>query len=249
MKIASRTYRFLRLKKSDSIIFSSSVIPGNERTVQILKDSFYRQGANVFHYQMMDIHASGHAYQEELKKMYILLRPKFFMPLHGQYSMLVKNGEIAAEQGVKKQNILVVENGTIIHLTPERALLEKDRVSANYVMVDGLGIGDVGEVVLRDRQTLAQDGMFVIVAAVDKQEGKVRGSPDIISRGFVYLRESKELLKETRKRVIGIVNEATGSGTAVNWSHIKDEIRNKIGDFLFSKTKRRPMVLPVIIEV
>ena len=144
---------------------------------------------------------------------------------------------------------MIAENGWVINLTPERIFTEKERVPSNYVMVDGLGIGDVGEVVLRDRQTLAKDGMFVIIAVVDRQAGKVKGSPDIISRGFVYLRESKELLKETRRRVIGIVNRAAGSGGAVNWTYVKDELRNKIGEFLFSRTKRRPMVLPVVIEV
>ncbi len=249
MKIATGEYRFLKLKKGDAVIFSSSVIPGNERTVQYLKDEFYRQGAKVYHYQMMDIHASGHAHQEELLEMLKMMKPKYFIPLHGQYSMLVKHVELAEKTGVKKQNAIVAENGQIINLNQRRISVAKETVSSNYVMVDGLGIGDVGEVVLRDRQALAKDGMFVIVVAVDRQAGKVRGSPDIISRGFVYLRESKELLKETRKKVIGIVDRAAGSGGAVNWSYVKDELRNKIGQFLFSRTKRRPMVLPVVIEV
>ncbi len=249
MKIANREYKFLQLKKGDTVIFSSSVIPGNERTVQFLKDEFYRQGAKVFHYQMMDIHASGHAYQQELKQMIRIMKPKFFLPIHGQYSMLVRHAELAELEGISRKNIVVAENGQVITLNSEKISISKERVPANYVMVDGLGIGDVGEVVLRDRQNLARDGMFVIVAVVDRQTGKVRGSPDIISRGFVYLRESKELLRETRKRVIGIVNRAVGSGGAVNWTYVKDEIRNKIGEFLFSRTKRRPMVLPVVIEV
>ena len=163
--------------------------------------------------------------------------------------MLVRHAELAEEMGIRKENILVAENGQVINLTANRIFIDQKRVPSNYVMVDGLGIGDVGEVVLRDRQTLAKDGMFVIIVVVDRQAGKVRGSPDIISRGFVYLRESKELLKETRLRVIRIVNRAAGSRGAVNWSYVKDEIRNKIGEFLFSRTKRRPMVLPVIIEV
>ncbi|MDI6883312.1 MAG: ribonuclease J [Patescibacteria group bacterium] len=249
MKIANKEYKFLRLKKGDTIIFSSSVVPGNERTVQILKDEFHRQGTKVFHYQMMDIHASGHAHRQELTQMLQIMKPKFFLPIHGQYSMLVSHAELAKVQGIPKENIVVAENGDVINLSPKRIFLEKTEIPSNYVMVDGLGIGDVGEVVLRDRQTLAQDGMFVIVAVVDRQAGKVRGSPDIISRGFVYLRESKELLKETRKRVIAIVDRAAGSGGAVNWAYVKDELRNKIGQFLFYKTKRRPIVLPVVIEV
>jgi ribonuclease J len=249
MRIATKEHPFLRFKKGDTVIFSSSVIPGNERTVQMLKDDILRQGAKVFHYKMMDIHAGGHAQKEELKEMIKIMRPKFFLPIHGQYSMLVSHTELAKESGISEKNILVAENGNLINLNQKRIFIEKETVPANYVMVDGLGIGDVGEVVLRDRQMLARDGMFVIVAVVDRKTGQVKGSPDIISRGFVYLRESKELLRETRKRVIGIVNRAAGTGGAVNWSYIKDEIRNKLGEFLFSKTQRRPMILPVIIEV
>ncbi len=249
MRIVNREHRLLRLKKRDTVIFSSSIVPGNERTVQFLKDGILRQGAKVFHYKMMDIHAGGHAQQVELKKMMQLLKPKFFIPIHGQYSMLAQHGELAKNQGIPEKNIVVAENGQIVSLDQKGIFMERKTVPSNYVMVDGLGIGDVGEVVLRDRQALAEDGMFVIVAVIDRQTGKVRGSPDIISRGFVYLRESKELLRETRKKVIQIVNKAAGSGGAVNWAYVKDEIKNKIGQFLFSKTQRRPMVLPVVIEV
>ena len=150
---------------------------------------------------------------------------------------------------MEEKNVIVAENGNVINLNQKRIFIEKEKVPSNYVMIDGLGIGDVGQVVLRDRQMLAEDGMFVIVVIVERQTGKVRGSPDIISRGFVYLRESKELLRDTRKRVIEIVERATGTGGAVNWSYIKAEIRNKIGQFLFSRTQRRPMILPVVIEV
>ena len=249
MRIASKEHPFIKIKKGDTVIFSSSVIPGNERTVQIMKDEIMRQGAKVFHYKMMDIHAGGHAKSEELKEMLKIMQPKFFMPIHGQYSMLVAHSQLAKEKGMEEKNVLVAENGNIINLNQKRIFIEKEKVPSNYVMIDGLGIGDVGQVVLRDRQMLAEDGMFVIVVIVERQTGKVRGSPDIISRGFVYLRESKELLRDTRKRVIGIVERATGTGGAVNWSYIKDEIRNKIGQFLFSRTQRRPMILPVVIEV
>jgi len=249
MRIANREHKFIRIKKGDTIIFSSSIVPGNERSVQALKDEFHRQRARVFHYKMMDIHASGHARQEELKQMLQLMKPKFFLPIYGQYSMLVRHAELAEEEGIPKKNIVVAENGQVINLNQKRIFIEREMVPSNHVMVDGLGIGDVGEVVLRDRQNLARDGMFVIVAVVDRTSGKVKGSPDIISRGFVYLRESKELLKETRKKVIDIVDRAASSGGAVNWIYIKDEIRNNIGQFLFSKTQRRPMILPVVIEV
>ena len=249
MRIALREHSFIRLKRGDTVILSSSVIPGNERTVQILKDGILRQKTKVFHYKMMDIHAGGHAQQEELKEMIKIMRPRFFLPIHGQYSMLVSHAELAEEAGVRERNIIVAENGQVINLFPERIFIEKKAVPSNYVMVDGLGIGDVGEVVLRDRHMLARDGMFVIVVVIDRKTGRVKGSPDIISRGFVYLRESKELLRDTRRKVIEIVNRAAGSGEVVNWSYIKDEIRNKIGQFLYTKTKRRPIILPVVIEV
>ena len=249
MRIVNREYKFLKIKKGDSVIFSSSVIPGNERTVQFLKDELYRQGARVFHYKMMDIHAGGHAQKEELRQMVEIMKPKFFMPIHGQYSMLINHAEIAKSSGIPEKNIVVAENGAVVNLSTKKISIEKKVVESNYIMVDGLGIGDVGEIVLRDRQMLAKDGMFVIVAVVDRQTGRVRGSPDIISRGFVYLRESKELLRDTRKKVIAIVDKAAGSGGAVNWAFVKDEIRNKIGNFLYTKTQRRPMILPVVIEV
>jgi ribonuclease J len=249
MRIANGEHRSIKLKKEDTVIFSSSVIPGNERTVQFLKDQLYRQKVKVFHYKMMDIHAGGHAQREELRQMIQMMKPKFFIPIHGQYSMLMNHAELAKEQGIPEKNLIVVENGQIVELNKDQMSLAKEKVESNYIMVDGLGVGDVGEVVLRDRQTLAEDGMFVIVTVIDRTTGKVKGSPDIISRGFVYLRESKELLYETRKRVVEIVNKSTGTGGAVNWSYVKDNIRNRIGDFLYSRTERRPMILPVVIEV
>jgi len=249
MRIANGEHKFVRLRKQDTVIFSSSVVPGNERTVQVLKDELYRQQVRVFHYKMMDIHAGGHGQEEELKEMIDIMKPKFFLPIHGQYSMLVNHAILASETGIPEKNIAVVENGQVIDLTENKIAVEPKPVESNYIMVDGLGVGDVGEVVLRDRQTLSQDGMFVVVAIIDRKTGKVKGSPDIISRGFVYLKESKLLLRDTRRRVIDIVEKSTGSGGAVNWSYVKDNVRNYIGDFLYSRTQRRPMVLPVIIEV
>jgi len=249
MRIANKEHKFFRIKKGDAIIFSSSVVPGNERAVQNLKDSLYKQEAEVFHYKMMDIHAGGHAQREELKEMIRIMNPKFFMPVHGQYSMMYNHAEIAEKEGIPKKRIILADNGKVINLSPEGFSFSPKSVPANPIMIDGLGVGDVGEIVLRDRQLLSKDGMFVIVVAIDKQAGKVKGSPDIISRGFVYLRESKGLLFETRKKVINIVNKATGGSGAVNWVYVKNEIRNKIGDFLHTKTQRRPMILPVVIEV
>ncbi len=249
MRIANREHKYLKLKKGDTVIFSSSVIPGNERTVQIMKDELLRQGAKIFHYKMMDIHASGHGRKKELERMIRIMKPKFFMPIHGQYSMMVAHADIAKSLGIPEKNIILAENGQKINISKNEWFIEKKPVPANYVMVDGLGVGDVGEIVLRDRKILAKDGIFVLIVVVDRQLGRVKGSPDIISRGFVYLRESKELLRETRKRTIAIVNKAIGSGRAVNWAYVKDELRNKIGQFLFERTQRRPMVLPVVIEV
>jgi ribonuclease J len=249
MRMVNKEHRFWKLKKGDTAIFSSSVIPGNERTVQFMKDEIMRQGVKVFHYKMMDIHAGGHGQKVELEEMIDIMNPQFFLPIHGQYSMLFSHAEIAKGAGIPEKNIVIAENGKIITLNQRRIFIERESVPSNYIMIDGLGVGDVGEVVLRDRQMLSQDGMFVIVAVVDKKTGKVRGSPDIISRGFVYLRESRDLLHETRKKVVSIVDHAVTSGGAVNWIYIKDEIKNKIGQFLFSKTQRRPIILPVVIEV
>ncbi|MDD2731989.1 MAG: ribonuclease J [Candidatus Pacebacteria bacterium] len=249
MRIVNKEHKFLRLKKGDEVIFSSSVIPGNERTVQAVKDELYRQKVKVYHYKIMDIHAGGHAQKEELKEMIKIIRPKFFMPVHGQVSMLATHGEIAEDAGVKKENIIIANNGQIIDVNQNEFSFEKKTAPSNYIMVDGLGIGDVGEIVLRDRQMLSKDGMFVIVAVVDRLTGQVKGSPDIISRGFIYLRESKDLLSQTRKKVINIINSTAGKGGAVNWTYVKNEVRDKIGQFLFSKTERRPIILPVIIEV
>ena len=171
------------------------------------------------------------------------------MPIHGQVSMLVNHAKLAQRNGMQEKDTLVAENGQIVTLSPTQAVLEKTRVPANYIMVDGLGVGDVGEIVLRDRQSLAKDGIFVIIIVVDRQTGNVKGSPDIISRGFIYLRESKDLLREVRKITIATVNRSTGAGGPINWVYIRDVVRNKISEFLFTKTERRPMVLPVIIEV
>jgi len=250
MKVTTGEHPSISIKPGDTIVFSSSVIPGNERTVQMLKDDFIRQKANVFHYKMMDIHAGGHAQRDEIKQMIDIMKPKFFMPVHGQYSMLFANSRLAQDEcGIKEENVIIADNGQIINLTPEKVFIEKKTIPSEYVMVDGLGIGDVGEVVIRDRQMLAKDGIFVIIAVVNRKTGKVQESPDIISRGFVYLKESKDLLYQARKKVIITIEKATGSGQVINWTYIKDNVRNTLGDFLFQKTQRRPMILPVIIEV
>ncbi len=250
MRLATGQHKFLTLGPEDTVIFSSSIVPGNERAVQMLKDQLYRLGAHVYHYKMMDIHAGGHAQREELAEMMRLLKPAYFMPMHGQYSMLVEHAKLAQKVlNLPPENTIVAENGQVVEASSQKVILTKEEVPCSLVMVDGLGIGDVGQVVLRDRQTLAEDGMFVIIALVDRKRGKVRSSPDIISRGFVYLKESKNLLFEARKRTIEIINRASGNAHGANWLYVKEEVRNKLGDFLFTKTHRRPMILPVIIEV
>lgn len=249
MRIVNGEHRSIKLQKNDTVMFSSSVIPGNERNVQILRDQLYRQGIKVFHYQMMDIHTGGHAKREDLREMIQLIRPKFFMPVHGQYSMMINHIELAKQEGIPEENSIIADNGSIIHVTPEKWWMDKETAPSTYVFVDGLGVGDVGNVVLRDRQVLAQDGMFVIVTTVDSRTGRVKTSPDIISRGFVYLRENTDLLNEVRKRVRTIVERKTIGRGPINWIYLKDEIKEKIGSFLFQKTERRPMVLPVVIEV
>jgi len=248
MRIANREHRVIRIREDDTMIFSSSIVPGNERSVQYLKDALARQGARIFHYKTLDIHASGHAYAEDLKLMLSLVKPKFLIPIHGQYSMLKAHAELGQSMGIPREYTAVGYNGAIIEFNRERIQVRDEQIQAQYVFVDGLGVGDVREVVLRDRQMMAQDGMFVIVAIVDRREGRVRGEPDVISRGFVYLRESGPLLAEARKRVKMLV-EQSGKMKPVNWTYVRDNIREDLGKFFFQKTQRRPMVLPVIIEV
>lgn len=249
-RIASGEHRQVQIKKGDTVILSSSVIPGNERAVQALRDEFARQGALVYHYKMMDIHSSGHAPQEELKTVMRSVHPKFFIPIHGYYFMRWRNAKHAQEAlGLKPEATIIADNGVVVLLKKNSAAISETRLPAGYVMVDGLGVGDVREVVLRDRQVLSADGIFVVIAVVDSATGKVKTSPDIISRGFVYLRESKELLFETRKIIRRVIEEAASKMHPVNWSFVKDILRERISSFLFRKTKRRPMVLPVIIEV
>lgn len=247
MRIASGAHRYVKLREADAIIFSSSVIQGNERTVQRMRDLLYRMGVNVYHYQMMDIHTGGHALQEDLKRMVTYMRPKFFLPNHGYYSMMITHARLAQEVGIPKENCIIPDNGNIIHVSPEEWWFDKKSAPVDNVMVDGLGVGDVGNVVIRDRQVLAEDGMFVIVALVDSKTGTVRGSPDIISRGFVYLKENKELLAQVRRKVKNLV--AKSSTNPINWTDLKEVLKEEVGLFLFQQTERRPMILPVVIEV
>ena len=249
MRIAHKEHRFVHIQKGDTVIFSSSVVPGNERSVSALKDILVYQGAKIIHSKLMDVHASGHAQVEDLKLMLNLVKPKYLIPIHGNHFMLRMHAEIAESMGMPHENALVLSNGTAAVFKNGKVSIPKGRAPTNYVMVDGLGIGDVGNVVLRDRQMMAKDGIFVIISTVDTQTGKLKGNPDIVSRGFVYLRESQELLMDVRRQVRKIIEGSFAKEHTLNASYLKDEIRNKTGQFLFQKTERRPMVIPVIIEV
>jgi len=248
MRITNGEHRYFELRKRDTVVFSSSVIPGNERTVQNLRDDILRQGADVYHYKMMDIHAKGHAQSEEVTRMIEIMKPNFLIPIHGQYSMLVKHKKLADKTGIPEKT-LIVENGEPIILTPEKLYKDEKTVNAKPVMVDGSGVGDVGGVVLYDRKELAESGIFVVIVVLDKKTKKLKNSPDIISRGFVYLRESQDLLAETRNKTREIIKEASKSRKKSKPEEIKKTMERKIEDFLYSKTKRRPIVLPVVIEV
>jgi ribonuclease J len=224
------------------------VIPGNERTVQSLKDTLVKQGAKVYHYANLDVHAGGHAKQEDLKLMMRLTKPQYLIPIHGNRFLLEGHRVLGEEVGIPKENIFVAENGQIMEFDEKGARLTTEKVPTEYIMVDGLGVGDVSEVVLRDRMALAEDGVFVVIATIDRKTGGLVGSPDIISRGFVYMRENKELIERARTFVKGLLKDKDPKTPAFDET-LRNKIRNDVGQFLFTATKRRPMVLPVIIEV
>lgn len=248
-RIISGAHRHVRLKKQDTVVLSSSIIPGNERTIQRLKDSLYRQSDNVIHGNIMDIHVSGHANREDIAYMLKIARPDYFIPVYANHYMLKEAAKLARENGFNPEKIFVPDNGQVIEADKNGVRLTKEKVLTNYVMVDGLGVGDVGQIVLRDRQVMAQDGMLVVVVQVNQKTGLVEASPDIISRGFIYMKESKELLFELRQKIKEIVRVSTGGHPNIDPEHIRNNLRDEIGKFLFQKTERRPMVLPVVIEV
>lgn len=248
MRIANGEHKQVQLRPSDTVILSSSIIPGNERSVQTVKDNIARQGPTIYHYKMLDIHSSGHAPQEELKTVMRLTQPRFFMPIHGYYFMRLRNAKHAQEVlELKPEETIMTDNGRIVEFRKDSITVTEEDVPAYYVMVDGLGVGDVGEVVLRDRRALAQEGMVVVIATLDKQTGRFLKNPDIISRGFIYLKENKDLVEELRKRIKNLI--ARVPRHQVDPDYTKSLMRDQIGQFLYNKTKRRPMILPVIIEV
>jgi ribonuclease J len=250
MRILNNEHRFVKVHHGDTFVFSSSVIPGNERSVQGMKDTLYKKGAHVIHYKMMDIHSGGHARQEDLKMMINLVRPKYLIPIHGTYYMLKIHGELGEEVGLKKENILLGENGRVFEFDKkQQGRITNEKINTSFVMVDGIGNGDVGNVVLRDRQHLSEDGMFTIVTVVDRTKKRVIGEPQVSSRGFIYVKENFDLVNETKARVKKDVNKIISNEATPNWNYIKKNIQEDVGKFLFQKTQRRPMILPIIIEV
>lgn len=251
-RIANKEHKDIGIEKNDLVIFSSSVVQGNERSVAYLMDSLIKQGAEILHYKMLDVHAGGHARAEETKTMIRLLNPKFFIPIQQHYHVLKQHADIAESIGIPKERIQIPENGIIMDFEKRKSgeiAMKKapKKAPSEYVMVDGLGVGDVSHVVLRDRQVLAEDGIFVVILTVNKQ-GDLTFNPHIISRGFVYLDQNKKLLADTREKIKQLM-KTRDKRVSLNSTYVKNKIRNEIGQFLYNKTERRPMVLPVIIEV
>jgi ribonuclease J len=252
-RVVNGEHRTISLKHGDTVLFSSSVVPGNERSVQNVMDMLVRKGAKIINYKMLDIHAGGHAKEEDLKLAMRLFKPEYFMPIEGNHYMLRAHADLAEVVGIPNNKIFVADNGQVVTFQRQSdgksiGELTKEKVPSEYIMVDGLGVGDVSEIVLRDRRMMAEDGMIVIITTIDSKTGSIIGNPDLISRGFVYMKENRDLIEKTRMRVKKIVKDKNPM-TAADDDYIKNKIRNDIGQFLFNATKRRPMVLPVVIKV
>ena len=245
-RIANQDHRQVRIQHGDTVILSATPVPGNEKMVNRTINNLFRQGAEVLYQAIANVHVSGHAAQEELKLMINLLRPTYVMPIHGEYRQLILHGKLAYSLGIPEDHIVIGEDGDIITVSPE-SIQVTDHVPCGNVFVDGLGVGDIGQIVLRDRQVLAQDGILMAVLTVDKETGQPLAGPDIVSRGFVYMRDSEELLESARQRIL---ESFVGlNGHASDWSFVKDKIRHTLSEFLYEKTHRRPMILPVVMEV
>ena len=252
MRVATKVHKSLKIQDGDTVLFSSSVIPGNERAVQKLKDLLSRQGAKIVHYETSDVHSSGHAYHDELLWLIGHIHPKFFIPLHGYHYMLRSHVEIAQATGLPRENTLIADNGSIVEIREGGEKIVKLSVSApkEMIMVDGFAIGNLQEVVMRDRKMLAEDGIVVLVATVDMHTGKLMKSPDIIARGFVYVRESQELLNQARLIIKKTIEDECGRGMkGVNFEYLKEDVRDQVGKFLFQKTQKQPMVIPVLLGI
>ncbi|MDO4535437.1 MAG: ribonuclease J [Clostridium perfringens] len=246
-RIANGSHRSISVEKGDTIIISATPIPGNEKPVSNIVNELIQKGANVIYKSIEDIHVSGHACQEELKLIHSLLKPKYFVPVHGEDKHLIMHGKIAEDIGTKKENIFILENGNVLTLT-RRYSRVTEKVPTGQILIDGLGIGDVGNIVIRDRKHLSQDGIVNIIIAMDRESKQIISGPDVVTRGFVYVRESEEILKDI-KEISRETMEKCIDSKIYQWSHIKTEIRNKVSSLIYYKTKRRPMIVPIIVEV
>ncbi|WP_027363779.1 ribonuclease J [Desulfotruncus alcoholivorax] len=246
-RMASRDHRQVEIMPGDTIIISATPIPGNEKLVARVIDQLFKLGANVIYEAVSGIHVSGHPSQEELKLMINLVKPKFFIPVHGEYRMLIKHARLAREMGIPESNIFVAENGQVLELSRRSGRLA-GRVTAGRVLVDGLGVGDVGNIVLRDRRQLSQDGILIVVVTISKESGQIISGPDIVSRGFVYVRESEELMEDAKGKVKLALDKCSAKKMS-EWASIKSMVRDDLSRFLYEKTRRRPMILPIIMEI
>lgn len=246
-RIALSTHKKIRVEQGDLFIISASPIPGNGKLISKVINELYRKGAEVIYHSLEDVHVSGHACEEELKLIHRLLKPKYFIPIHGEYRHLKRHAMIAESLGLEKSNIFILDIGEVFELTSKKAQTA-GKVPSGRIMVDGLGVGDVGNIVLRDRKHLSQDGIITIVVTIDKQAASVIAGPDVVSRGFVYINESQDLIKEARTIIKASLDRCLKDGV-VEWAVIKTSIRNDLGDFLYKKTKRKPLILPVIMEI
>ncbi|MFA6534204.1 MAG: ribonuclease J [Patescibacteria group bacterium] len=247
-RIITGSHRNLKIKKSDTVLFSSSIIPGNERNIQKLKDNIYRQSDHVIHGEIMDIHVSGHANREDNVQVLRQIRPDYYIPVYAYHYMLVEAAKLAKSIGFPEKNIFVLDNGQVAEFDTKGGRATTERALTDYVFVDGLGVGDVSHVVLRDRQLMAADGMLVVIITLRKKTGELVQNPDLISRGFIHMKENKKLVEETRKFVRALMKEGDHNSEAFE-NYIKNKVRNDVGEFLWKKTERRPMILPVLIEV
>jgi ribonuclease J len=246
-RMANRDHRFVEIEAGDTVIVSASPIPGNEEYVARTIDNLFKAGANVYYHSVKHVHVSGHASQEELKLMLGLTRPKYVIPIHGEFRMLVQHGRLAIETGVAAENVFIIENGQPIEFYPDGTARRAAPVTAGYVLVDGLSVGDVGEVVLRDRRALASDGMFIVVVTVDKQTGRVVAKPEIVTRGFIRGNEHDPLMEGAIERMMAAI-EGQGDRTS-EIGLLKSQIKDEISRYLYEQTRRRPLVFPVVVEV
>lgn len=246
-RMAMNDHRKMEIQPGDTVVISANPIPGNEKSVARTIDQLFKLGANVVYEPMSGVHVSGHASQEELKLMINMVKPKYFIPVHGEYRMLIKHGQLAEQLGIAKDNIFVVENGNIIEFTRHGACIA-GKVSAGRILVDGLGVGDVGNIVLRDRKQLSQDGILIVVLTLCRSRGEIVAGPDIVTRGFVYVRESEEMLDEAKEKITQTMEKCLES-KITEWAFLKNQIRDTLSKHLYEKTRRRPMILPIIQEI